>query len=62
MCSIAGEINFKNGVALSEYHIKMKDALAPRGPDEGGAFQSKNCIFLHKYSQNYWHTADNVIK
>ena len=47
MCSIAGEINFKNGVNLSEYHIKMREALAPRGPDENGISQSKNCVFLH---------------
>ena len=47
MCSIAGEINFKNGVNLSEYHIKMNEALAPRGPDKNGIFKSENCIFLH---------------
>lgn len=47
MCSISGEINFKNGVTLRDYHIKMQDALSPRGPDDSGIFEDKNCIFLH---------------
>ena len=47
MCSIAGEINFKDGVKLKEYHQKMQEALAPRGPDDNGIFEDKNCILLH---------------
>ena len=47
MCSIAGEINFKKGVVLEDYHLKMQKVLTPRGPDDSGVFKDNNCVFLH---------------
>ncbi|MBE6760674.1 MAG: asparagine synthase (glutamine-hydrolyzing) [Ruminococcaceae bacterium] len=47
MCSIAGEINFKNGVKLSDYHLKMQKSLSRRGPDDSDAFKDESCILLH---------------
>ncbi|MBQ3562385.1 MAG: asparagine synthetase B, partial [Clostridia bacterium] len=47
MCSIAGEINFKVGVNLSDYHLKMQKVLKNRGPDGSGVYQDDRCILLH---------------
>ena len=47
MCSIAGEINFKNGVALENYHLEMQSSLKNRGPDDSGIFKCEKGILLH---------------
>ena len=47
MCSIAGEINFKKGVRLKDYHLEMQNSLARRGPDDSGIYKTESCIFLH---------------
>lgn len=49
MCGIAGWINFseniKDKTAVME---EMSRRLAPRGPDEQGAFYSKSCNLVHR--------------
>lgn len=47
MCSIAGEINFKDGVSFKDYHLKMQNSLAKRGPDDSGIYKNQNGILLH---------------
>lgn len=47
MCSIAGEINFKQGVNFEDYHLRMQKSLAVRGPDDSGIFRGGNCVLLH---------------
>lgn len=48
MCGIAGEINFKKGVCLCDYHKNMQNCLANRGPDDSGVFTSPSAIMLHR--------------
>ena len=47
MCGIAGEINFKEGLARRDYHDKMLYSMKRRGPDENGIYTHKNAVMLH---------------
>ena len=47
MCSITGEINFKNRID-TELLRKMNNLLAPRGPDDEGFYFEDNACLAHR--------------
>ena len=50
MCGIAGEICLRGGLAARERsdYAAMWDSLAPRGPDQRGAYYSDRAVLLHR--------------
>ena len=48
MCSICGEINFKERDSLCRHRVeKMNKEMKHRGPDESGIYAGECCIFSH---------------
>ena len=47
MCGIAGEINFKEGVKLENYHNQMMNVLTNRGPDDQNIKRDDFAVLLH---------------
>lgn len=50
MCGIAGEICVKGGLKARDraVYAPMWDSLAPRGPDQRGAYYSDRAVLLHR--------------
>ena len=49
MCGIAGWIDFSRNIRNEKSVLeKMSRVLAPRGPDESGAFFSESCCMVHR--------------
>lgn len=49
MCGIAGWISFKQNIQYEQTVMeKMRETLAPRGPDEKGSFYSPCCDLVHR--------------
>ena len=50
MCGIAGEICVKGGLKARDRadYLPMWDSLAPRGPDQRGAYYSDRAVLLHR--------------
>lgn len=49
MCGIAGWIDFSRNIKNETFIMeKMSRVLAPRGPDESGAFFNESCCFVHR--------------
>ncbi len=47
MCSIGGEINFREEVSLCDYHKEMIHTMKRRGPDSDGMYKDTNAVLLH---------------
>lgn len=49
MCGIAGELAFDRRIEPGAPYLEtMQEALAPRGPDQHGAFFAHGCALLHR--------------
>ncbi len=49
MCGIAGWLDFKSDISENKYIFdEMSKTLQRRGPDESGAYISKNALLLHR--------------
>lgn len=49
MCGIAGWLDFKSDISENKYIFDaMSETLQRRGPDESGAYISKNAVMLHR--------------
>lgn len=49
MCGIAGWLDFNSDISQNEKIFSdMSDTLVRRGPDEGGAYISRNAVLLHR--------------